>query len=178
MKGFLGGASGKECAGPCQRRRRERCRFDTWVWKVPWRRKAQSTLVFLPGKFYAQRSLSGYRQQSHKESDTDWATNTHRDQISGFFFFNSLYIALANPAELMLKALGILQKESHPGGALCQGMKGPATCFLPRMVSLGLRDFPGSHSQLSLLALSASFTCQLLWVQPQILNKCWQNAFH
>ena len=98
---------------------------------------------------------------------TESQTQTERLTLAGikladFFFFNSLYIALANPAELMLKALGILQKESHPGGALCQGMKGPATCFLPRMVSLVLRDFPGSHSQLSLLALSASFTCQLL----------------
>ena len=39
--------------------------------------------------------------------------------------FVSLYILLANPAELMLKALGILQKQSHPGGSLCQGMKTP-----------------------------------------------------
>ena len=77
-------------------------------------------------------------------------------------FFVSLYILLANPTELMLKALGILQKQSHPGGSLCQGMKGSAMCFLPWVASLVLRDFPGSHSQLSLLAPSPSFTCQLL----------------
>ena len=109
---FLGGASGKECAGQYQRRRCKRHRFDSWVWKIPWRRKWQSTLVFLPGKFYAQRSLSGYRPQSHKESDTDRETSTHRAQIRVcfFFFFFSLSIMLANPAELMLKALGVLQK--------------------------------------------------------------------
>ena len=26
-----------------------RCRFDPWVWKMPWRRKWQPTPVFLPG---------------------------------------------------------------------------------------------------------------------------------
>ena len=30
---------------------------DPWVRKIPWRRKWQPTLVFLPGKFQRQRSL-------------------------------------------------------------------------------------------------------------------------
>jgi len=34
-----------------------RCRFNPWVKKIQWRRKWQSTPVFLPGKFHAQRSL-------------------------------------------------------------------------------------------------------------------------
>ena len=33
MRGFQGGASGKEPA--CQCRRRKRCRFDPWVGKTP-----------------------------------------------------------------------------------------------------------------------------------------------
>ena len=37
-----------------------RCRFDFWVGKIPWRRKWQSTPVFLPGKLHGQRSLDGY----------------------------------------------------------------------------------------------------------------------
>ena len=49
------GASGKEST--CQRRRH---RFDPWVGKILWRRKWQSTLIFLPGKFHGQRSLAGY----------------------------------------------------------------------------------------------------------------------
>ena len=40
-------SSGKESA----------CRFDPWVGKMPWRRKWQSTPVFLPGKFHGQGSL-------------------------------------------------------------------------------------------------------------------------
>ena len=52
--GFPGGTSGKEAA--CQCRRHERHQFGRWVGKIPWRRKWQTTPVFLPG----QRSLAGY----------------------------------------------------------------------------------------------------------------------
>ena len=34
--------------------------FDTWVRKIPWRRKWQPTPVFLPRKSHGQRSLVGY----------------------------------------------------------------------------------------------------------------------
>ena len=34
-----------------------------------WRRKWQSTPVFLPGEFNGQRSLAGYSLWGHKESD-------------------------------------------------------------------------------------------------------------
>ena len=33
--------------------------FDPWVGKIPWRRKWQPTLVFLPGKSHGQRNLVG-----------------------------------------------------------------------------------------------------------------------
>ena len=45
-------------------------RFDSWVEKIPWRRKWQPTPIFLPGKSYAQRSLEGHSPWSCKESDT------------------------------------------------------------------------------------------------------------
>ena len=44
--------------------------FDSWVRKIPWRRKWQLIPVFLPGKFHGQRSLSSYSSWGHKESDT------------------------------------------------------------------------------------------------------------
>ena len=46
------------------------CKFDPYVRKIPWRRKRkqQPTPVFLPGKSYEQRSLSGYGPWIH-ESD-------------------------------------------------------------------------------------------------------------
>ena len=46
-----------------------RCRFDPWVGKILWRRKWQSTPVFLPGKSHRQRSLAGHSPWGHRESD-------------------------------------------------------------------------------------------------------------
>ena len=44
---------------------------ETWVLsrlrKIPWRRKWQPTLVFLPGEFHGQRSLVGYGPWGRKE---------------------------------------------------------------------------------------------------------------
>ena len=52
---------GRESTCRCRR-----CRLDSWVGKIPWRRKWQPTLVFLPEKSHGQRSLVGYGQQGHK----------------------------------------------------------------------------------------------------------------
>ena len=54
-KGFPGGSVVKNLAAKCRR-----CRFDPWVRKIPWKRKWEPTPVFLPKKFYGQRSLAGY----------------------------------------------------------------------------------------------------------------------
>ena len=48
--------------------------FDPWVGKIPWRRKWQTTLVFLPGKSHGWRSLAGYHPQATKS----------RTQLSNF----------------------------------------------------------------------------------------------
>ena len=47
----------------------DRCRFDPWVRKIPWRRKWQPTPVLLPGESHGQRSLVGYSPWGRKESD-------------------------------------------------------------------------------------------------------------
>ena len=47
---------------------------DSWVRKIPWRRAWLPTPVFLPGEFYGQRSLAGYRPKDHRELDTTEAT--------------------------------------------------------------------------------------------------------
>ena len=51
-----GGASGKETA--CQCRRRKRRGFHPWVGKIPQRRAWQPTPVFLPSESHGQRSLA------------------------------------------------------------------------------------------------------------------------
>ena len=54
---------------------RRRPKFDPWIGKIPWRRRWQSTPVFLPEKSHGQRSLAGYSPWGHKESDTtEWLT--------------------------------------------------------------------------------------------------------
>ena len=77
--GFPGGASGKD--PPCQCRRHKRHGFDSWVGKIPWRRKWQPTPVFLPGKSHRQRSLMGYNLWGCRVGDdrvTEHSFQTYR----------------------------------------------------------------------------------------------------
>ena len=69
MRGFPGGASGKEAT--CQSRRRKRHGFCSWVRKVPWRRAWPHTPVFFPGECHGLRSLLGYSPQYRKKRH-DW----------------------------------------------------------------------------------------------------------
>ena len=48
----------------------QRCRFDPWVRKIPWRMKWQPIPVCLPIKSHGQRRLAGYISKGCKESDT------------------------------------------------------------------------------------------------------------
>ena len=70
--GFPGGALVKNQpakAGSCKR-----CKFDPWVWEIPWRRKWQPSLVLLPGKSLGQRSLVGCSPWgSSQRGGCDWA---------------------------------------------------------------------------------------------------------
>ena len=77
--GIPRGASGKESA--CQWQRHKRCGLNTWVRKIPWRRKWQPTPVFFPEKSRGQRSLVGYSPQGHKESDMTECIHTHTNSL-------------------------------------------------------------------------------------------------
>ena len=79
--GFPSGASGKESAWQCRGLRR--LGFNSWVWKIPWSRKWQTAPVFLPGKYYGQRSLAGYTPWDRKESHMTEQLGTH-DPIPSF----------------------------------------------------------------------------------------------
>ena len=55
----------------------QRPAFDSWVGKIPWRRKItgrrQPTPAFLAGKCHGQRSLVGYSPWGRNQSDeTEW----------------------------------------------------------------------------------------------------------
>ena len=57
--------------------------FDPWVGKIPWRRKLQTTPVFLPREFHGQRSLVGYSTCGHKQLDM-----TEKLTLSLFIFIH------------------------------------------------------------------------------------------
>ena len=60
-----------QCRGP---------RFDSWVGKIPWRRKWLPTPVFLPRESHGQRTLVGYSPWGRKESDMTEQQTTHTKQ--------------------------------------------------------------------------------------------------
>ena len=71
-KGFSDGSDGKKICLECRRPG-----FDPWIRKTPGRREWLPIPVFLPGKYYGQRSLEGYSPWGHKESDLTEHTHTH-----------------------------------------------------------------------------------------------------
>ena len=81
LQGFPGATSGKEPA--CQCRRYKRLGFDTWVGKIPQKRKWQPTPVFLPGESHGQRSLVGYAPQGSKELDMNETTQHMQPRDQG-----------------------------------------------------------------------------------------------
>ena len=66
--------NGKESACQCRRRG-----CDSWITKIPWRRKWLPTPVFLPGKSHGQRSLVHHSPWGQKESDMTWRLNSNNN---------------------------------------------------------------------------------------------------
>ena len=58
-------SGGKESTCHCRK-----CRLDSWVGMIPWRKKWQGGPVFWAIKSHGQRSLVGYSPWYHKELDT------------------------------------------------------------------------------------------------------------
>ena len=61
--------SGKPRKNPPAKQENRRCRFDSCVGKIPWKRAWQPTPVFLPARSHGQRSLVSYSSLCLKESD-------------------------------------------------------------------------------------------------------------
>ena len=103
-KGFPGGASGKELI--CQSRRHQRCRFNPWVGKIPWRRKWYPTPIFLLGESHGQKSLADYSPWGLQRAGHDWASENisckRVPSISQFLFLLHYLTLLLRP-HLLLK---------------------------------------------------------------------------
>ena len=59
-------------------------RINPWVRKIPWRRKWQSTPVFLPGESQGRGRLVGCRLWGHTESDTTETTQQQQHYYNNF----------------------------------------------------------------------------------------------
>ena len=86
-------------------RRCWRPRLNSWLGKIPWRRKWQPTPVFLPGKFHGQRSLAGNSPWGLKETDmterlsahTHTHTHTHTQPLNEFISSLPFLVGLVSP---------------------------------------------------------------------------------
>ena len=88
---FPGGSDGKSICLQCGRPRLDPNvgdpgwipMWETWDGKMPWRRKWQPTLVFLPGKSHGQRSLAGCSPWGRKELDMTERLHFHFQTMVG-----------------------------------------------------------------------------------------------
>ena len=71
---------GKESAW--QRKRCRRLGFDSWVGKIPWRIKWQSTSGFLPGESHGQKILAGYSPWGLKRVRRSLATKEQEQPLA------------------------------------------------------------------------------------------------
>ena len=132
MRGFPGGASGKESA--CQCGRLKRHRFNSWVRKIPWRRSLQPIPVFFPGEFHGQRSLEVYAPQSLKEWGTTKVTQyarIHREMREFQHLTHQIWNEMSNEKEFIISMMS--QK--------CFPRKTKLTLFLRLMCSV-IQPFP------------------------------------
>ena len=69
---------------------------NSWVGKIPCRRKWLPTALFLPGKLQGQRSLAGYHPWGHKRVQHNLATKKQQNntllrfqQVGAEIYFSS-----------------------------------------------------------------------------------------
>ena len=78
--GFPGGASGKEPASQCGRL--QKCEFQPWVQKIPWRTAWQPTPVFLPGESPWTEEPGGLQSVGLQRVRHDQSNLKHTDTYS------------------------------------------------------------------------------------------------
>ena len=95
-----------------------RCGFDPWMEKIPWRRKWQSTLVFLPGKSHGQGAWWLPVHGGIIVSDTTEHVCTQNVLITSFSVKLTLlafFLLLLEPQSIVLSQyLGLLGMYSVP----------------------------------------------------------------
>ena len=93
----------------------KRCRFDTSVQKIPWRKAWQPTPGFLPGASHGQRNLAGYSPWSRKESDITEAIYHTCTQIPSTLG-HSLYFQCLRGTKISFKSTLMGKVKGNPRG--------------------------------------------------------------
>ena len=93
-----------------------RCQFNPWVGNIPWKRKWESTPVFMPRKSHGQRSLVRYSPWSCTELDITEAHYLY--EISAFITQHA-----AAAAKLLQSCLTLCDpRDSSPPGSSVPGI--------------------------------------------------------
>ena len=58
---------------PAMQKPQETGEFDPWVGKISWRKKWQSTPVFLPGESLWTEELDGWQSMGSQRAEPDWS---------------------------------------------------------------------------------------------------------
>ena len=118
--GFPGSSEGKESVCQCRS-----CGFNSWVRKIPWRRKWLPPPRFLPGKFHGQRSLAGYSPWGLRESDTTEWLSFHASiclyiRVWVFMFPLVVWSNVSNSHDLLKKTVGFCPMKERIGSSRCK----------------------------------------------------------
>ena len=108
MNGFPWWLDGIESTCQCRR-----FGLDLGVGEIPWRRKRQPTLVFLPGKSHGQRSLAGYSPWDLRELDKMTEQQHIIDLVTYLLILLILSFAEQKFLILMKSSLSIISFMDH-----------------------------------------------------------------
>ena len=143
--------------------------FNPWVGKIPWRRKWQPTLVFLPGKSHGWRSLVGYTGHGVAKSWT---------QLSDFTHSGEKWQVNTEAASLLSEITGVRQQSQAafhgvgPGNlqlASCtDALLVPRSCTAPLLLSF----FYGASAGVALGLSRAAWVCCCCSVARPCLTLC------
>ena len=100
---------------------KQEIQVQSWVTKIPWRRKCLSAPVFLPGKSHGKRSLAGHSPQGFKRVRHDLVTKQQltKHLIRGFYALGSNWQKKSMTAEYSTIILLLLLLSHFSSVQLC-----------------------------------------------------------
>ena len=82
----------------------QRCRLDSWVGKILWRRTWQPTPVFLPGESHGQKNLAYSLQSTGAQRvGYDWSKLARTNNLEAQMMLASELCVTASPSALVLR---------------------------------------------------------------------------